>query len=125
MNICKSDERWQVNGVPIYTPAKDTKITYDSVAASETGRTEDGVMHIAWVRRQITKIQLLYPVMTTAEGKHLLGLLQGKEFEFTYPDPVLGSRTIQAYASNSSYSEYNDTLYGGLLTKVSINIIER
>ena len=125
MNICKIDSAWQVDGTSIYTPSKDTKIEYDSLAASESGRTEDGIMHIAWVRRQIVKINLVYPVMTKSEAAHLLSLLQGKEFSFTYPDPVLGSRTISAYASNSNYDYHTDAVGNGLLTNVSINIIEK
>lgn len=125
MNICKIDQAWQVNGTPIYTPSKDTKIQYDSLASSESGRTEDGVMHIGWVRRKIAKINLVYPAMTKAEALHLLNILQGKEFNFTYPDPVFGARTISAYASNSSYDFHTDAVYGGILTNVSINVIEK
>jgi hypothetical protein len=123
INILNTD--WRVDDKPIYTPAKDTKIEYESYAASESGRTEDGIMHIAWIRRQMVKVNLVYPVMTKSEAAYLLGLLQGKEFSFTYPDPVLGSRTIQAYASNSNYDFYSDVVNGGLLTNVSINIIEK
>lgn len=125
MSICKLNNAWKVNDTAIYTPSKDTKIEYDSLAASESGRTEDGIMHIAWIRRQIAKINLVYPVMTKSEAEHLLGLLQGQEFSFTYPDPVLGSRTISAYASNSSYDYHTDAVGEGLLTNVSINIIEK
>lgn len=125
MNICTLDDRWKVDGNAIYTPSKDTKIEYDSVAASESGRTEDGVMHIAWVRRRIAKVHLVYPAMTAAEAEYLLNLLQGKEFTFTYPDPAFGIQTVQAYASNSDYKYYTDGFGQTMVKDVSINIIEK
>lgn len=125
MSLWLRDYDWLVDGNAIPRPTVNTKIEYDSIAASESGRTEDGVMHIAWVRRQITKIHLLYRAIPKSEAAYLLGLLQGKEFSFTYPDPVLGSRTISAYASKSSYDYHTNAVSSGLLTDVSINIIEK
>lgn len=124
MGICKLDNQWKVDGVAIYTPSAKTEIIHDSLADSDSGRTEDGIMHIAWVRRDIVKISMVYPAMTKEELKYIMDKVQGKVFAFTYPDPVLGLRTINCYTSNHSYEYYSDAVYGGLFTNVTFSVIE-
>lgn len=127
MGFCKLDNRWQVDGQPIYCPSFQTKIQHDSLASEDSGRTEDGVMQIEWVRTDIVKVNLVYPVMSYDELRHLLGLLQGRTFQFTFPDKMTasGTRTISAYASASSYTDYSEAIHGGIVTDVSINVIQR
>ncbi len=115
-----------VDSSHIYIPSPDIQIQHTNVASSDSGRTEDGVMHIDWVRRDVVKVNLKYSSITGAEVAYMLNLMQGKEFQFKYYD--LGQiKTISAYCGESSYSKYNDTLYeseGGMYTDFSINVIE-
>lgn len=128
MGIAQLDTngRWMVDSSEIYIPAPDIQIQHTNVASSDSGRTEDGVMHIDWVRRDVVKVNLKYNAITGDEVKYMLNLMQGKEFQFKYYD--FGEiKTISAYCGECSYTKYNDALYtseGGLYTDFSINVIE-
>lgn len=123
MGYCKVDNtgHWAVNGTPLFVPSAGIKVTHTNVAGSSSGRTEDGVMHIDWVRRDVRKVELKYKAMTGAELDTLVGLMQGQEFSFTFSDR--GSvHTMNAYASECSYTYTSEAL--DIYTDVSINAIE-
>ncbi|MGN0363702.1 MAG: hypothetical protein ACI4ET_12765 [Bilifractor sp.] len=123
--LCKNGY-WAVNGSPIYVPlADDVKISHDNVTSSDTGRTEDGKMHITWIRRDVRKIELTYKSITAAAVEYMQNLMQGKEFTFTYYDN--GIKTLSGYAGKSSYAQFDLSRYaseGGLYTDYSINVVE-
>ena len=82
-------------------------------------------MFITWVRPTVRKVKLSYDYITGAEVARLHGMMQGKEFSFTYPD--YGSQTIRGYAGKDSYSMADLSQYpdeGGLYKDYSIDIIE-
>lgn len=128
MSIQKKDTRgrWAVNGTPIYVPTS-VQIEHTNVAAEDSGRTEDGVMHITWVRRDVVKVHLKYSALTGAECDFMRSLMQGKEYTFTYYDN--GVHTINAYTGDNDYTIYstNDKIYGtegGLYQDMSIDAVE-
>ena len=115
---------WAVNGTSIYVPT-DVEIDHENIVSSDSGRTESGKMHITWVRGDVRKVNLTYKYLTGAEADFMLGLMQGKEFRFTYYDN--GLHTISAYVGKCSYKQHNLALHsseGGLYTDFKINIIE-
>lgn len=115
---------WAVNGTPIYVPADGITIEHTNVAGSSSGRTEDGVMHIDWVRRDVKKVNLTYKAMSGAELDYLLGLMQGKEFRFTYRDRGK-VHTLSGYTGECKYTYYSGALGDDdLFTDVSINVVE-
>ncbi len=115
---------WAINGEPLYVPNAHTNIEHTSLASSESGRTEDGKMHITWIRRDMIKIKLKYTAMTGAELKWLLERVQGKEFELTYVD-CGDVKTVSAYCSGCNYSFYTAALNpDGIYRDVSVNFIE-
>lgn len=116
---------WKINGQAIYTPDINTKIELESIAGDSSGRTDDGIMHIDWIRPSMRKIYIRYSVMTTNEMAFVLNLIQGKEYALTYPDPILGVRTIDCYTSNSSTELYSAVLYNSLWRNVTFNCIEK
>ncbi len=126
INVLDTNGRWMVDNSEIYIPACDIQIQHTNVASADSGRTEDGVMHIDWVRRDVRKVNLQWKVMTGQELSYVMNLLQGKEFTFKYYD--MGAvQTISAYCGESSYTKYSDAIAaesGGLYTDVSINVIE-
>ena len=128
MGIAKLDTqgRWMVDNNEIYIPSARVKIQHTNVASADSGRTEDGVMHIDWVRRDVVKVNLTYSTITGNEAAYMLNLMQGKEFQFKYYD--LGQiKTINAYCGESTYEKYTETLYaseGGMYTDFQINVIE-
>ena len=83
-------------------------------------------MHIDWVRRDVRKVFLKYPAMTKTELSYMIGLMQGKEFTFTFRDQG-ATKTMSAYVGECSYelfsyaSGFNDEVY----VNVEIHVIEK
>ena len=114
---------WMVNGSHLYIPSNGLRVEHSNLAGSSSGRTEDGIMHIDWVRRDIRKVNLQWKVLTGTELNYILGLMQGKEFTLTFKDRGI-VQTMSAYSSESSYTYYSAALGEDIYTDVSINAIE-
>lgn len=127
MAIAKKDTagHWMVGSSHIYIPAPNVKIEHTNVASSDSGRTEDGVMHINWVRRDVRKVNLVYTAISGDEKDEMLALMQGQEFTFTYWDN--GAKSFSGYCGECSYEAYSSVHHadeGGVYTNFSINVIE-
>lgn len=114
---------WKIGDKPLYVPSAGIQVEHTNLAGSSSGRTEDGVMHIDWIRRDIRKIHLRWSVLKSSELDYVLGLMQGKEFTITFKDRGK-VQTMKAYSSESSYTYYSAALGEDLYTDVSINAIE-
>ena len=114
---------WKVNSSPLYVPSAGIRVEHTNLAGSSSGRTEDGIMHIDWIRRDIRKVNLQWKVLTGTELNYILGLMQGKEFTLTFKDRGI-VQTMSAYSSESSYTYYSAALGEDIYTDVSINAIE-
>lgn len=120
-----TDGHWMVGSSHIYIPAPNVKIEHTNVASADSGRTEDGRMHINWVIPDIRKVYLTYSAISGDEKDYMLNLMQGKEFTFTYWDN--GAKSFQGYCGECSYEAYSSTLRsdeGGIYTNFTINVIE-
>lgn len=115
---------WAVNNKPIYVPGKGLKISHNTIAGSGSGRMEDGVMFIEWVRSDVRKVFLAYPYLTASELKYMKDLMLGKIFNLKYRD--LGvTYTIQAYCSEVNYTFYSYALDGEEIYKdITMNAIQ-
>ena len=116
---------WMVDSSHIYIPATPCKVDHSNVVGSSSGRSEDGIMRIDWIRRDVRKVYLNYKAMSAHELSYMVGLMQGKEFSFKFKDQ--GSvETINAYVGETKYQFYTDSsLYGeGIYVDVEINVIE-
>ena len=112
---------WQ----PIYVPAPNIKIEHTNVASADSGRTEDGVMHITWVRRDVKKVNLVYNAISGNEKEFMINLMQGKEFWFRYLDTTV--KEFFGYTGENNYAYYSSVHRpeeGGIYTNFSINVIE-
>ena len=114
---------WKVNDSPLYIPSAGIQVSHSNLAGSSSGRTEDGIMHIDWVRRDIRKVHLMWKVLTGSEMDYIMGLMQGKEFTLTFKDRGT-VQTMSAYSAESSYTYYSAALGEDIYTDVSINAIE-
>ena len=114
---------WMVNQNHLYIPSAGIKVEHTNLAGSSSGRTEDGIMHIDWVRRDIRKVHLQWKVLTASELNYILELMQGKEFTLTFKDRGR-VQTMSAYSSESSYTYYSAALGEDIYTDISINAIE-
>lgn len=118
----KSD-LYAINGKAIYSPQTCT-VTYESLADENSGRTDDGIMHINWIWRKIRKVTMTFPPLTAQEIAELVDLVQGQEYELTYPDMADKKLTIRCYTSNSNADLKYGVLYGGLWVGFSFSAIE-
>ena len=125
INKVDTNGYWMVGDTHIYVPSNNIKIEHSNVVGSSSGRSEDGVMRIDWVRRDVRKVNLKYRVMSASELNTLLGLMQGKEFVFKFMDR--GSvKTINAYAGECSYEFYTYSIGGEAIYRdVEIHVIEK
>lgn len=114
---------WKVGNSPLYVPSAGIQVEHTNLAGSSSGRTEDGIMHIDWIRRDIRKVHLRWKVLTASELNYILALMQGNEFVLTFKDRGK-VQTMNAYSSESSYTYYSAALGEDIYTDVSINAIE-
>ena len=122
---------------PIYVPAPNITIEHTNVASADSGRTEDGYMHINWVRRDVKKVNLLYNAISGDEKYYMeyeignVGM-QGHEFWLRYEDGKVTSGVkavveFYGYTGESKYQLYSSVHRpeeGGIYTNYSINVIE-
>ena len=114
-----------VDGVPLYEPDADggIQMEWNSIAAEGSGRTQDGVMHIEWVKRRIPKAKFSYKAVTKEQLAYMNNLVQGKTFQFTCPKEDGTPETFEAYCSTSSGSSYSTYFYNGLYRDFKFDII--
>lgn len=119
-----STGHFQINGNKQFK-AKSIKVGFESLTSENTGRTDDGVLHIDWVFRRIRKIEIEMPPLTSPEASNILSLVQGQEYSLTYFDPLDNiEKTIYVYTSNSSADLYSGMVLNGLWQGISFNAIE-
>ena len=118
-----SKGHFKVNGTEYL--AKSIKVDLESLASEDSGRTDDGVMHINWVLKKIRKVFIEMPTSITADIAPLLSAVQGQTYSLTYFDPLANAeKTITAYTSKGSSSLYSGVLYNGLWQGTQFNAIE-
>ena len=118
-----SKGHFKVNGTEY--KAQSIKVNLESLASEDSGRTDDGVMHINWVLKKIRKVEIQVAPSITADIAPLLAAVQGQTYSLTYFDPLANAeKTITAYTSTSSSELYNGVLYNGLWQGTSFNAIE-
>lgn len=125
INKLDSNNEWMVDSSHIYIPSTPCKVEHSNVVGASSGRSEDGIMRIDWVRRDVRKVFLHYNAMSAHELSTMLSLLQGKEFSFKYLD--MGSVvTMDAYCGECNYQFYTDSnLYDeGIYIEVEFHVIE-
>ena len=117
---------WKVNGVKIPIP-QECHIEHTNVTSEDSGRDENGVMHITWKRTDVKKVSMKWKALTGNEVQSILNLMQGKIYSFDYYDA--GAKSMTAYTGDNDYNVYmyNDKMYGGsggLYTDFSIDAVE-
>ncbi len=127
IGILDTEGRWAADSTPLYVPSyNNLKIDHESIQGSDTGRTEDGYMHIDWVRRDVVKVYLFWSYLTGDEVAYLQNLLQGQEFTLTYDDAGT-VKTADCYCSKVSFTTVSHEQYsseGGLCKDIEAHCIE-
>ena len=107
-----------------YKP-KSLKITYDSLATSNSGRSDNGTMVINWVRKNIRKIEIEMPPMSASALSSLLAAVSGQTYTITIFDPKANAEAqISVYTSNSQADCYSGVIHNGLYQGVQFSAIE-
>ena len=118
-----SKGHFKVNGTEY--KAQSIKVNLESLASEDSGRTDDGVMHINWILKKIRKVRIELPPSTPDVFAPLLSAVQGQTYSLTYFDPLANAeKTITAYTSTSSSELYSGILYNGLWQGTQFNAIE-
>ena len=128
LNINKLDTQghWMVNSYHIYIPSTPCAVEHSNVVGPSSGRSQDGVMRIDWLRRDVRKILLKYAAITASELNYMMSKMQGKEFTFKFFDQG-AVQTISAYVGESKYdfysysSAYDEPVY----VNFEIHVIEK
>lgn len=104
---------------------KSLKFTYDSLATSNSGRSDDGTMHITWVRQNIRKLEIEMPPMKASDLDDLLTAVSGKTYTMIFYDPKTATEvSVQMYTSTTQGSCYSGVLHNGLYEGVQFSAIE-
>ena len=102
------------------------KITFESLATDDSGRSADGVMHVDFIFSKMRVLEITMPPMSPGDMQTLLSLVQGKVYNITYFDPLDNAeKTIEVYTSTSSSDCYSGILgTNGLWQNVTFKAIQ-
>lgn len=129
VGVLDSKGRWMVNSDHLYVPSIDgVKVDHTNVTSADSGRTQNGTMHITWIRRNVLKVSMSWKYLTGHELDILVDLLQGKEFKFTYYDKGK-IKQYNGYCGEMNYTLHtNGGIYknvGGLYRDISANVVQK
>lgn len=107
-----------------FTP-QEYSIEWDSLAGPDSGRSIDGTMHINWILRKTTKLEIKLPPhkYNDPDYRRILSLIQGQEnLLVTFYDYLSQTQrpNVKMYCSQTS-AGYT---YKGLVTDVSFELIQ-
>ena len=111
-------EQFKIDGESIYEPHLQIGETVESMLDDNSGVTDDGTMHVRWVRVEVHKFSLQYNLLSAAEYEEMKALLLGKTFTFTYPKDDTPTN-LNCYCTS-----YGGTRTGMGYTGVSFEISE-
>ena len=121
MSRAKTD-CYQIDGQPMLAPDTDASFSFSDLDASDSGRTEDGVMHRIVVREKVATFGFSYALLDREDYAYLEGLLAGKaEFAFGYVGSDEQTHSVTAYCSKTSLVLKSR---GGLYKNYKFNIIQ-
>jgi len=60
------------------------KPSFESLATEDSGRSDDGVMHIYWVKNRYRKLEITLRPDTPSNVSKILKQVMGKEYYITY-----------------------------------------
>ena len=115
-------------------PSKAT-VSYQDLDG-ESERNADGYLVRQVIRRNVVKVELEFPPLSTDKINEILVALNAPEFEFIYPDPLTGTdQKIRAYCGDrqlgymrigggSTYMRGNIPQDGDLYDGLRVSIIE-
>jgi hypothetical protein len=89
----------QINGVTMPTPSSLTAVASDFDSPS-TRRNEQGYLQRYRIRQGVRKVSCKWSGLSQADATALLIAIRPASFSLTYPDPELGTNTINVYVGD-------------------------
>lgn len=105
-------------------PAMKMVVEFDSLASEDSGRDDEGEMHIEWIKERLRKVKITLPPMSQRDVALALDAVLGKKYYIEYIDPIDGLKQLYVYTSAGSAEMYNARIHGGLWHNISFNAIE-
>lgn len=105
-------------------PVQKMIVEFESLATPDSGRTDNGEMHVEFIRDRIRKIKCTLPPMSQEDVSRALNAVLGRKYYMDYIDPIEGLHTVHVYTSAGSAELYNARIHGGLWTGITFNAIE-
>lgn len=105
-------------------PAMKMVVEFESLASEDSGRSDNGEMHIDWLKERLRKVKITLPPMSQADVSAALDAVLGKTYYIKYIDPIDGLKQLHVYTSAGSAELYNARIHGGLWYNISFNAIE-
>lgn len=100
--------------------AQEIKIDYNSLTSEDSGKTDDGTMHLFFIYNRQREISITLPPSGATEIAKVFSKIQGKIYNLTYYDVLENKeKTIQCYTLNSGANMYSGVILGGLWNGVS------
>lgn len=115
---------YKVNGVALPTPDEDVSYTYSDMN-SKSWRDGAGVLHSAYLRRNVLKVELKWTELTQTEFNTIKNATRsGSSFGFKFEDITDGS--ITAYSgADFTFSKHRVDSSGNVIYKdVSLSFIQ-
>lgn len=114
------------NGDKITFAPASCRVSFESVAGANSGRTDDGSMKINWKARLIYKVEIALPPFSLDNDKYygILSMVQGQEYTLKFFDPLSKTwRTEPMYTGNSASDFYSGVVLNGIIQGCSFNAI--
>ena len=105
---------------------KSVKPSFESLANENSGRSDDGEMHISWIINAYRKWEIELPPCTVEFASSILSKVQGRLYYITVWDVLTNAEvTRYVYTSNSAADWYSGIVYNGLIQGASFSAIDK
>lgn len=119
--MAQKTARYTVDGAPLFVPLSPFQVELESLADPNSGRTDDGLMHVLFTRPLVRKFTYCCGRLTSEELQYLENLVQGRTYTFGF-DLYGQHQEMEAYTSAIQF-ELSDIL-GDCYDNVQFSIIE-
>ena len=117
--MARKSTDYTADGAPLFSPLQPLAIDFESLADPNTGRSDDGYMHVSFIRTNVRKFNYKCARLDDTEMEYLVNLVQGKKYTFGYVE-FGKKKTMLAYTGKISFEIKKQGYYDN----VSFAVIE-
>ena len=119
--MAEKTSRYTADGAPLFVPLSPFQVELESLADPNSGRTDDGLMHVLFTRPRVRKFTYQCGRLTGEELQYLENLVQGKTYTFGF-DLYGKHQTMEAYTSSVQFEVLD--IFENLYDNVQFSVIE-